>query len=190
MIDISQLPQKVKRVEVLTNGSVAGFIEQPAHYAFSYSSQAEPVSITMPVRADSYSNGSLLPIFEMNLPEGYVRHFMAERLRRFTDINDLLFLALQGTGGIGRLGYQALQRNEETKSIDLKDLLHPPSDTLIFPELLEQFWLNTTVSGMQPKVSVRQKAAGGFSDKATLVKPDLIIKAAGEDWPDLAFLNS
>jgi serine/threonine-protein kinase HipA len=50
-------------------------------FLFTYRSgcpAADAVSITMPVRSDQYdSMGGLLPLFEMNLPEGALR----ERLR-------------------------------------------------------------------------------------------------------------
>lgn len=51
-----------------------------AYYIFTYHpevDQAQSVSLTMPVRLKSYASpvGSLHPIFDMNLPEGFLRNY-------------------------------------------------------------------------------------------------------------------
>ena len=62
-------------------------------------------SLTMPVRVDQYdAMGGLLPIFEMNLPEGALK----ERLRLqfakvIPEFDDLDLLGIVGTSQIGRL---------------------------------------------------------------------------------------
>src|SRR5688500_10876903 len=68
---------------------------------------ASAVSLTMPIRADHYdSMAGLLPIFEMNLPEGALK----ERLRlqfakAIAEFDDLDLLGIVGSSQIGRLRY-------------------------------------------------------------------------------------
>ncbi|UOG92267.1 MAG: HipA N-terminal domain-containing protein [Candidatus Thiothrix sulfatifontis] len=51
------------------------------HHVFSYRHDArEALSLTMPLRHESYSYAQLHPIFQMNLPEGALR----EALERMT----------------------------------------------------------------------------------------------------------
>jgi serine/threonine-protein kinase HipA len=67
-------PTKTKHLIVSTPHGVAGDLHKEARYAFNYSTH-EPnceISLTMPLRAESYASGALLPIFEMNRPEGYL----------------------------------------------------------------------------------------------------------------------
>src|ERR1700742_1691644 len=74
------------------------------------------VSVTMPVRADQYdSMAGLLPIFEMNLPQGSLR----ERLRMqfaktIPEFDDLDLLSIVGTSQIGRLRYSRQAQVDET----------------------------------------------------------------------------
>src|ERR1700761_8037891 len=72
---------------------------------FGYREGTKPenaVSLTMPVRADQYdSMAGLLPLFEMNLPEGALR----ERLRMqfaktIPEFDDLDLLSIVGTSQI------------------------------------------------------------------------------------------
>jgi serine/threonine-protein kinase HipA len=116
----------------------------------------------------------------MNLPEGFVRRYIEERLRRYATVNDMYLLALQGDNGIGAINY----RNNELpkrplEKTSLKDILSwDNSKELLFPQLLERYYLQTAISGVQPKVVV-------LSEKATLIYPDLIIKTSDEEFPKL-----
>ena len=74
---------------------------------FSYDPGADPlqaVSVTMPVRLQSWdSRQGLLPIFEMNLPEGYLRDRIsrqfAKSLGKFDDFDLLSVIGrLDGRG--------------------------------------------------------------------------------------------
>lgn len=65
------------------------------------------VSLTMPIRVDQYdAMGGLLPVFEMNLPEGALKERLrlqfAKTIREFDDL-DLLHIV--GSSQIGRLRY-------------------------------------------------------------------------------------
>jgi len=87
--------EQVQALGVLTHGS---------HYSFQYTQQKTPVSLTMKVRTDAYHHGTAHPIFSQNLPEGFVRRYISEKLARYGKINDMYFLALQGANNIGVSG--------------------------------------------------------------------------------------
>jgi len=133
----------------------------------------------MPNRTASYNSGALHPIFEMNLPQGFLRQAISERLVRYTKVNDLLFLALQQDRGIGRLSYSSELAIEPPSTENLEALIHWDNRESVFEYLLDKFLLYTAVSGVQPKVMVP-------TDKATLLQPDLIIKTGGDGFPNLA----
>jgi serine/threonine-protein kinase HipA len=59
----------------------------------------------MPIRAESYSSGALLPIFEMNKPEGYLLSKIEEAFAKAGPLDDMSLLALTGGAQIGRLTY-------------------------------------------------------------------------------------
>ena len=178
-IDPSSLPSRIKSLQVCTPGGEAGVLRHESQYHFSYSISAEQVALTMPVRAEPYNHGVLHPIFEMNLPEGFVRRQLSERLQRYTHISDMLFLAIQGEEGVGRLQYISGIKRTPTKPDKLDDILRWDGRENLFAELLDRHLFNTTLSGMQPKVAV-------ISDKASLLGPDLIVKTGGDDYPQLA----
>ncbi len=117
------------------------------------------VSLTMPVRADQYdSMAGLLPLFEMNLPEGALR----ERLRlqfakTIPEFDDLDLLQIVGTSQIGRLRYSLQESVEENvPTQDLTEILTHKGGADLFAHLLERFATYSGISGMQPKVLVRE----------------------------------
>jgi serine/threonine-protein kinase HipA len=120
------------------------------------------VSLTMPIRADQYdAMGGLLPIFEMNLPEGMLK----ERLRlqfakAIPEFDDLDLLRIVGTSQIGRLRYSEQDQIDPTvPKQDLKEILTYQGASDLFAHLLERFATYSGVSGVQPKVLVRDEKA-------------------------------
>lgn len=117
------------------------------------------VSLTMPVRADQYdSMAGLLPVFEMNLPEGALR----ERLRlqfakSVPEFDDLDLLQIVGSSQIGRLRY-SLQHaiSEDVPTQDLSEILTYRGSADLFAHLLQRFAIYSGISGVQPKVLVRE----------------------------------
>lgn len=111
MTDLRTLPQRLSELDICIADKKSGhllFEKGCYHYAYD-SADSLPVSVTMqPQNQRFYNNGRLFPIFEMNIPEGYVRHRIAERLLRYVGkVSDMLFLALQQDAGIGALSYQS-----------------------------------------------------------------------------------
>jgi len=145
------------------------------------------VSLTMPIRADQYDSiGGLLPIFEMNLPEGLLR----ERLRlqfakTIPGFDDLDLLAIVGASQIGRLRYaQQSELDEAMPSQDLDEILTYQGSANLFAHLLERFATYSGVSGVQPKVLIRDDEG---PDKLTYQGATHIVKTFDPaEFPELA----
>lgn len=131
---------------------------------FTYAQDAleiNAVSLTMPARLESYTwEQGVPPIFEMNLPEGTLRD---ELVRRFSKavrgFDDFAMLAIVGPHQLGRVGIanaqDASNRPPETSLADL--LVHDGAQGL-FDDLLHTYGQYSGVSGVQPKVLVRDSA--------------------------------
>ncbi len=157
---------------------------------FGYREACSPehaVSLTMPIRVDQYdSMGGLLPIFEMNLPEGALR----ERLRlqfakAIPEFDDLDLLQIVGASQIGRLRYSAQQQIDPTvPEQDLAEILTYEGSSDFFAYLLERFATYSGVSGVQPKVLVREQQV---PDKLTHRGATHIVKTFdAAEFPELA----
>ena len=116
------------------------------------------VSLTMPVVSDQYDSMSFLhPIFEMNLPEGILRQklelMFSKAVRDFDALN---LLEIVGSSQIGRLRY-ALEGKplQSVPTEDIENILTYNGTEDLFRDLLERFAVYSGISGMQPKVLVR-----------------------------------
>lgn len=171
-------------------GSLLRSDVEPDTILFGYRGGAKPesaVSLTMPVRADHYdSMAGLLPLFEMNLPEGVLR----ERLRlqfakTIPEFDDLDLLQIVGASQIGRLRYslqESVQENVPTQ--DISEILAHKGSADLFASLLERFATYSGVSGMQPKVLVREVSS---LDKITHRGATHIVKSFDpKEYPELA----
>jgi serine/threonine-protein kinase HipA len=149
---------------------------------FSYQHETvEALSLTMPIRNESYSFHQLHPIFQMNLPEGHLRQVIERATAKRYGSDDLTMLALLGRNQIGRLAYAIAKEPlvEQRSSVpDLKMLLGS-DDATLFEQLLEKFAVSSGVAGVQPKVLLDLKT------KATLPLQSYIIKSWGDEYPEL-----
>lgn len=175
----------VRALGVEAGGQPAGELVQDSVYRFTYLAQAGPseqISLGMPVQAAQYTRGALFPVFQMNLPEGYVRYFIAERLRKHAQVTDLLFLALAESNGVGRLTYRSgLDLGPAPGAVSLSEILSTDRRGTLFTELVETYLLRTTAgfAGVQPKVLVPE-------GKACVTTPNLIVKIGQAEYPGLA----
>ncbi|VAW66921.1 hypothetical protein MNBD_GAMMA10-286 [hydrothermal vent metagenome] len=172
--------QRIQSLNVKVGSCDAGLLNKMAQFDFSYHADASmPVSITMPVEKRFFRYGALHPVFEMNLPEGFIRYRITEKLRKHLPVDEMLFLALQGSNGIGRLSYDTPDvEHEELPGEVLAEILGWQGNESLFSELLEKYLLSTGIGGVQPKVIV--------PEKSSLVLPALIVKTGDEEFPDLA----
>ncbi|MHC8364617.1 type II toxin-antitoxin system HipA family toxin [Pseudomonas sp. ZT5P21] len=157
---------------------------------FSYAADApgeSAVSLTMPVRLESYAwDQGLPPIFEMNLPEGSLRE---ELVRRFSKavrgFDDFSMLAIVGPYQLGRVGIANAQDASRQPETSLADLLVHDGAQDLFDDLLHTYGQYSGVSGVQPKVLVRDSAT--TIDRLTHRGATHLVKSfRPEEYPELA----
>lgn len=178
--------KKIKSLRVTTDGKQIGELDRGPQFKFHYLARwAKPkdaVSLLMPVSTVPMSTNRLPPVFEMNLPEGYLRQRIIERFRKHAKVDEMFFLALQGNDSIGRIGFESQEiERAETQGVDLGTILaaHDPDQ---FEALVDQFIDQTTIAGVQPKTLIRESGAG----KSLVNLPSLIVKTDGGEYPHLA----
>ncbi len=147
----------------------------------------DAVSLTMPVRVDQYdAMGGLLPIFEMNLPEGALKERLrSEFAKAIPEFDDLELLAIVGSSQIGRLRYGSqLQLHEAVPAQDLEEILTHQGTADLFTYLLDRYARFSGISGVQPKVLVRDiKAPDNLAHRGATH----IVKAFdAREYPELA----
>ena len=171
---------------VWTAGFKSGILKQDEGYVFNYLADTldqHAVSLTMPVRMQSWTHKTLHPVFQMNLPEGALLTAIKNSLAKIARVDDLTLLRVVGTNQIGRNRFALPE--EQTPSFrsspeSLEDILHYPDTGDLFNELMQKHALHSGVSGIQPKVMLDAK------ERATLHSSSYIVKSWGADYPYLA----
>src|ERR1700691_4883744 len=124
---------------------------------------ARAVSVTMPVRLPSYDVPfGLLPIFEMNLPEGVLRERLRLAFAKATGtFDDFDLLGIVGRSQVGRIRHtgqlEQLQEDVPFQSVD--EILEKRRGGELFRYLLDKFASFSGISGVQPKIMVRDERA-------------------------------
>jgi serine/threonine-protein kinase HipA len=157
-------------------------------HSFTYQTGAkQAVSLAMPLRAESYEYSGLHPIFQMNLPEGYLRDYLERAVAKKFGSDDLTVLTLLGNNQIGRLQYRIAGETLANDGIDtpeLSDILGS-QDQSLFNQLLTQFALRSGVAGVQPKILL-DAVDLKIDSKSTLNIYSYVVKTWGEEFPQLA----
>ncbi|WP_448622610.1 type II toxin-antitoxin system HipA family toxin [Dickeya fangzhongdai] len=167
---LEQLPRKIDKITVCSSGQPLGVLTHGSVHHYQPTQVQRHVSLTMTNSTlDGYVSGALHPVFAQNLPEGFNRRYIAEKLARYARVNDMYLLALQGEHGIGMLDYQSDLHFPETENISLSEILHYQGSEPLFPQLLEKYYLRNTLAGVQPKVSLPE-AGRTVEQKALIVK--------------------
>lgn len=151
------------------------------------------ISLTMPVRVASWDVGfGLAPIFDMNLPEGALRERLRLAFAKATGtFDDFDLLAIVGRSQIGRLRYtgETDGLNEEAPFQSVDEILAARRDSNLLPYLLEQFARFSGVSGVQPKLLVRDEndlALANRAERASFRGATHIVKFWEGEYPELA----
>lgn len=147
----------------------------------------EAVSLTMPVRRDDYLwESGLHPIFDMHLPEGILKSRLHQMFSKaIKGFDDLDLLKIVGPHQLGRVVVGG-QASEVLPGMSIDELLIHDGAHGFFEDLLAQYAQYSGVSGVQPKVLVRDEAAGEF-DRVSHRGATHIVKAwRAEDYPELA----
>nr|MBP8098248.1 HipA N-terminal domain-containing protein [Arenimonas sp.] len=188
----------VRHALVSTPQANSGMLaSEDGRYLFTYSPDAPPaadISLLMPHRADQYASPTLHPIFQMNLPEGYVLEQLRNRLAKATPLDPMLLLALTGReAAIGRVRIEApaleasLGESRHTdKGESLKSILAWDGAENLFDALAQRYLFRTGVSGVQPKLLVPELPESAIAGKTSIATSDLIVKSGGADFPGLA----
>jgi serine/threonine-protein kinase HipA len=128
--------------------------EQEKHL-FSYALDSNTaLSLTMPIRLESYAYNNLHPFFQMNLPEGRLREAIDKATIKAFGSDDLTMLVLLGNNQIGSVNYTLagmLPKTDDTFELSLENLLKN-DDVDLFTQLLNRFAMQSGVAGVQPKI--------------------------------------
>lgn len=155
-------------MKVWTDGVEAGLLDRLADRgsAFVYLPDTIPhraVSVTMPVRLASWDTTfGLPPIFEMNLPEGVLRERLRLAFAKATGTFDEFdLLSIVGRSQIGRIRYTGdkEQLYEDVPLQSVEEILARRRGGDLLPYLIEKFAAFSGISGVQPKILVRDEQA-------------------------------
>jgi serine/threonine-protein kinase HipA len=178
------------RLDVYVARQKAGALaaERTDRYVFTYDSAAPVdrfVSLTMPVRLESYVWHELHPIFQMNLPEGELLARLSSRLAKTGAGRPIDLLAFTGAELIGRINVYPEGSAPEAPldTHDFADLMIAPDTRRLFIDLVEAH-LARGVSGVMPKAISMSKEKSG--DRLTAFDAGGIYKTGNDDFPDLA----
>ena len=155
-------------IKVWTDGAEAGLLDRTDDRGstFHYLPEtigARAVSVTMPARLASWDvRFGLAPIFEMNLPEGVLRERLRLEFAKATGtFDDFDLLSVVGRSQVGRIRYTGQKENleEDVPFQSIDELLTRRRGGDLFRYLVERFASSSGISGVQPKVLVRDETA-------------------------------
>jgi serine/threonine-protein kinase HipA len=155
-------------IKVWTDAAEAGLMDRlpDRGSAFAYLPGTVPqraVSVTMPVRLPSWDVPfGPPPIFEMNVPEGALRERLRLAFAKATGtFDDFDLLTIVGRSQVGRIRYtgekEKLDEDVPFQSVD--EILAGRRDGDLFRYLIERFAAFSGISGVQPKILVRDETA-------------------------------
>jgi serine/threonine-protein kinase HipA len=140
---------------------------------FAYDPKAKferAVSLTMPVRVASWDvEFGLHPIFEMNMPEGVLREQLRSSFAKaIGTFDEFDLLSIVGRSQLGRLRYTAadadLDENVPFQSVD--EILKHKRDGDLFMHMMERFATFSGISGVQPKVLIRDETDSAIESQS------------------------
>lgn len=173
-------------LDIYCNTTLVGTLTEEAQRGvFTYlpcTSMSNVVSLLMPVRNASYMwPGGIMPSFQMNLPEGFKKDLILQKLGPHADVSDFSLLALTGANTIGRVKAipRGTQLNTARSTIDMATLLASSgSRDNLFKHL--EAGITEGVSGVLPKTLASGK------EKATVLTDEFILKTGPVDLPGLS----
>jgi serine/threonine-protein kinase HipA len=149
------------------------------------------VSLTMPVRTESYVwDDQLPPVLQMNLPEGYLLQVLQEQFGPHIGASPIALLSVIGRNMVGRLQVAAsgAQLNEPAHAMEVAALLKGDNSEAAFAALVRA---NATsgVSGVVPKFLDAQADTAtplAAHQKASVITRRHIIKGSSAQLPFVA----
>ena len=142
--------------------------------------ETHQVFLTMPIRAESYASGVLLPALSMNKPEGWLYHQIVERMAKLEHIDDMRLLLIIGSNQIGRISYAVPgeARKRPCPQVGLQYLLKREPTRELFKFLVD-IYFESGISGVQPKVMIPDADKATPNSKVTFPHSNLIVKSGG-----------
>ncbi len=174
----------MQKIDVKVANKKAGelsFEKENNRYVFNYTQKSAPISLIMPYRVSSYIwKNRLHPIFDMNMPEGYLFEMLKQFIsKEYGYIDDFLSFSYLCPNIQSRLTYESWCAKSDVVSFNLTDILHHDTkDT--FSKLVHTYLSKNAISGVQPKSLALLK------DKESLSTKEYIIKTWGEEYEQLA----
>lgn len=151
------------------------------------------VSLTMPVRVESWDMAyGLAPIFEMNLPEGALRERLRLVFAKTTgSFSDFDLLSIVGRSQVGRLRYTRPDEplDEQIPFQSVQEILAEKGGGALFQYLIERFAPVSGISGVQPKLLIRDNTAierPKLEDRTSIRGATHIVKFWENEYPELA----
>ena len=146
------------------------------------------VSLTMPVRTESYPwDDQLHPIFQMNLPEGYLLQVLQEEFGPHIGASPVALLSVIGRNMVGRLQVAppGAALEEPAKPIEVADLLKGDNSEEAFSQLVREHAKKRCIRRLAevPGHRTKKRAALGPHKKASLLTHDHIIKGSSSKLP-------
>ena len=186
----------IHSLQVFTPEGRCGRLTHEKAFLFGYAQvgPASAVSLTMPVRSAQYAHPELHPIFQMNLPEGFMLEELKSRLAKIVSLEPMLLLSLSGgPAAIGRVRVESgmaatgLPAAADLPGERLHEILEWDGTQSLFEELVNKYIHRAGISGVQPKVLVPERMQPEpNASKATVVAGDLIVKSGRREYPGLA----
>lgn len=150
-------------------------------YGFNYTVNSSPISLIMPYKASTYLwRDRLHPIFDMNMPEGYLFEILKNYLnKQHGYINDFLLFSYLCPNIQGRLLFKSEFSDSHFNAMDLDEILENDSEDT-FVKLVKTFLDRNAISGVQPKTLAL------VQDKESFTTKEYIVKTWGIEYPYLA----
>jgi serine/threonine-protein kinase HipA len=155
-------------IRVWTDAAEAGLLDRHGERGSTFvylpdTPARRAASVTMPVRLPSWNvTFGLPPIFEMNLPEGFLRERLRLVFAKATGAFDEFdLLSIVGRSQVGRIRYtgEKEQLHEAVPFQSVDEILERKRGGDLFRYLLEKFASFSGISGVQPKILVRDEKA-------------------------------
>ena len=155
-------------IKVWTDAAEAGMLDRHNVRGSTFVYQPglaseQAVSVTMNVRTSSYDAPlGLLPIFEMNLPEGALRERLRLAFAKATGtFDDFDLLSIVGRSQVGRIRYtgEKEQLDEDVPFQSVDEILERNRGGDLLRYLIDKFAAFSGISGVQPKFLVRDEKA-------------------------------
>ncbi|HEY9129151.1 MAG TPA: type II toxin-antitoxin system HipA family toxin [Sulfurovum sp.] len=170
---------KETELKVFVNIALSGrLLKETGRYIFNYETEAKDiVSLTMPLRSESWTSKTLHPIFQMNMPEGALREAIKNHFSKIEKMDDMGFLKIIGPYVLGRVKFEDIGDSKTNLSLD--DILTSQKENL-FEELMARFAIRSGVSGIQPKLLLSAQ------NKTTMRFEHYIVKSWQKEYEQLA----